>query len=527
MSHRSPAVFMVILVSLCVFPSVAPAGPPYVVVDTGQSGCYDDKNAIPCPAPGQAFYGQDAEYRGAEPAYRDNGDGTVSDLNTGLMWVKDRGPMITWDEAMRGAKDCRAGGYSDWRAPTIKELYSLIDFTGGQGVTEASSKPYIDTRFFGFRYGDQSAGNRLIDCQDWSSTEYAGTTMNGNPTVFGVNFADGRIKGYPKVEPRNRRAKTLYIRYVRGNPNYGINRFRDNGDGSVTDAATGLTWQKADSGRGLDWKDALAYAESLRLAGHDDWRLPNAKELQSIVDYSRSPAIDPVFSMSDAKGYYWTGTTHLEHGRADAAVYLAFGPAMGYMSIPPGAGSPRLIDVHGAGAQRSDPKSGDPSRFPQGRGPQGDDIRIHNLARCVRGGQVAAVSPAALSNSKDAAYDSQGAASQPEYGSGGQDMGRRGMGGQGMGWSGDPGAGRAAMGGPHGQGGQGGQNGRMGPPPEAFSACSGKASGAQCSFNAPHGLVSGICGQMPSGFVCVPAGGPGGPGGPGGGGAPGWPPPMQ
>jgi len=46
----------------------------------------------------------------------------------------------------------------------------------------------------------------------------------------------------------------------------------------------------------------------------------------------------------------------------------------------------RLLDVHGAGAQRSDPKVGDASQFPHGRGPQGDVIRIRKMVRCVRGG---------------------------------------------------------------------------------------------------------------------------------------------
>jgi hypothetical protein len=46
------------------------------------------------------------------------------------------------------------------------------------------------------------------------------------------------------------------------------------------------------------------------------------------------------------------------------------------------------VDVHGAGAQRSDPKSGDPRQFPRGRGPQGDVIRIFNHVRLVRGGGV-------------------------------------------------------------------------------------------------------------------------------------------
>ncbi len=52
-------------------------------------------------------------------------------------------------------------------------------------------------------------------------------------------------------------------------------------------------------------------------------------------------------------------------------------------STAPGAEF-RYVDVHGAGAQRSDPKSGDPADFPHGRGPQGDVIRIFNFVRLVR-----------------------------------------------------------------------------------------------------------------------------------------------
>jgi hypothetical protein len=64
--------------------------------------------------------------------------------------------------------------------------------------------------------------------------------MNSNTTVFGVNFADGRIKGYPgDISPRGQPMKQ-FVRYVRGNPEYGINDFADNGDGTITDTATGL-----------------------------------------------------------------------------------------------------------------------------------------------------------------------------------------------------------------------------------------------------------------------------------------------
>ena len=54
------------------------------------------------------------------------------------------------------------------------------------------------------------------------------------------------------------------------------------------------------------------------------------------------------------------------------------------MATPPGSGSCQLLDVHGAGAQRSDPKRGDPSAWPLGHGPQGDVVRIFNYVRAVR-----------------------------------------------------------------------------------------------------------------------------------------------
>ena len=177
------------------------ADQPYTVVGTGQTRCYDNRREIAPPKPGEPFYGQDAQHPGVAPSYRDNGNGTVSDLNTGLMWVKARGEKMPWEAAVAGAMVCRVGTHQDWRMPTIKELYSLIQFTGqSQGPT--ASTPFLDTNYFGFAFGDQSKGERSIDCQDWTATAYLSTTMNGNATVFGVNFADGRIKGYPKVMHR-------------------------------------------------------------------------------------------------------------------------------------------------------------------------------------------------------------------------------------------------------------------------------------------------------------------------------------
>ena len=364
---------------------------PYAIVDTGQDRCFSNDREIAYPQAGAAFEGQDAQYQGRAPAYKDNGDGTVTDLNTGLMWQKtpDLKNKSTFAQAVAGAKSFALAGHRDWRLPTIKELYSLIDFRGYSAHTVAQSKPYIDTDFFAFVWGREQMGERLIDAQYWSATEYLGKTMSGNATVFGVNFADGRIKGYGKVSPRGE--MTEFVRYVRGNTKYGVNDFADNGDGTVTDRATGLTWQKADSGKGMNWESALAYAKGLKLAGHDDWRLPNAKELQSIVDYTRAPdatdhakrgpALSSVFKMGDPEAWYWTGTTHLENHSCGFAVYVCFGKAMGAMHG-------EKMNVHGAGAQRSDPKTGNPADWSSGNGPQGDEVRILNYVRCVRGGGV-------------------------------------------------------------------------------------------------------------------------------------------
>jgi hypothetical protein len=373
----------------------------YRVVDTGQSDCYNASgDPIACPRPGGPFYGQDAQFKGPGFDYTDNGNGTVTDNVTGLMWQQDPGRKMTYGQALAGARACRLAGYADWRLPTIKELYSLIDFRGRdpnirRGRETGGLRPFLDTNFFRFRYGNEGEGERLIDSQYASGTLYVGPGRPGEGgKLFGVNFADGRIKGYG-LHPRGR-DKTFYVLYVRGNPAYGRNHFVDNGDGTVTDTATGLMWQQADSGRGMDWAAALSYARSLRLGGRSDWRLPSAKELQSIVDYTRSPdktgsaAIDPVFRASTIRNEagqtdfpcYWTGTTHASwNGRGAAAVYVAFGRAMGFMNG-------RWVDVHGAGAQRSDPKEGDASDFPRGRGPQGDAIRILNDVRCVRGGSA-------------------------------------------------------------------------------------------------------------------------------------------
>lgn len=362
----------------------------YTIVDTGLDDCFSDTGYMACPLSTAAFYGQDAQHTGPQLAYRDNGDGTVTDLNTGLMWQKtpDLDDQPTYAEAVAGASTLRLAGYSDWRLPSLKELYSLMDFNGNSRA--ATLVAYLDTNYFDFAWGDENAGARVIDAQYWTSNQYVGRVMNGEIAIFGVNFADGRIKGYPRDIGPGGVVSTHFVRYVRGNPEYGVNQFESLGESTVLDASTGLIWQRSDDGGTRNWEEALSYCAALDLDGESDWRLPNAKELQSIVDYTRAPdamdssqqgpAQDPIFGISDSEGWYWSSTTHLEGPNPGAAVYITFGQATGFM----GSGY-TLMNVHGAGAQRSDPKSGDPAAYPVGLGPQGDVIRIQNLVRCVRG----------------------------------------------------------------------------------------------------------------------------------------------
>jgi hypothetical protein len=471
----------------------------YPIVDTNQTILFGSNSSTTFSTlqSGQDFFGQDANYLGNEPSYTDNGDGTITDNVTGLMWQQDPDrngdgnidsqDTLSFADAKAGADDFRLAGYSDWRLPTIKELYSLIDFSGSTGTADPSSTsvpsdavPYLDTEYFKFAYGDTANGRRYIDAQYWSNTEYVSTTMagvssaTGNPTAFGVNFADGRIKGYGSDYRVVNDAR--FVRYVRGSDKYGLNLFNDNGDGTISDSATGLMWMQNDSGQfnvgsqgngSLNWQEALAWCEGLSYAGYDDWRLPNAKELQSLVDYSRSPdttnsaAIDPLFNVTaitdEASNlnypFYWSGTTHRDG--PDFAVYIAFGEALGCMA-PAGSSTLVVTDVHGAGAQRSDPKTANNTALGCSNGPQGDIIRVYNYARCVRGGT--------------ATINTQGATANFPTNTGTGDT--------------------------------------TTPPTEAIAACSRLNQGDSCTVQTPQGNITGTCGMAPdSSLACIPDGG--------------------
>jgi len=88
----------------------------------------------------------------------------------------------------------------------------------------------------------------------------------------------------------------------------------DNGDGTVTDQVTGLTWQKTDGGE-MTWEQARAFARKLRLGDRADWRLPNSMELFSIVDHGKhGPAMDTKFFTPTEARYWWTDSSRADDG---------------------------------------------------------------------------------------------------------------------------------------------------------------------------------------------------------------------
>ncbi len=323
----------------------APSGGQGRRLKTGQTLCFNTTNFIggaPC-----AGTGQDAEFQaGAARNYVDNGDGTITDATTGLMWEKlsddgglhDTDDVYTWANAFSDKiatlNATNFAGHADWRLPNINELQTLSKYD--------SSEPSIDGVF----KTACTAGCSTATCSCastagyWSATTVAAVPSNAWLGGWAHGFMSSRAKsGANKVRavrddsaspaPAGKIVKTgqtaCFDGAGAGIPCAGTGQdgelqtglarnYVDNGDGTITDATTGLMWEKLSDDNGIHDKDhGYVWANAMRVkiqtlngsnfAGHGDWRLPNVNELQSLASYGLgSPAVAPAFNTNCAPG---------------------------------------------------------------------------------------------------------------------------------------------------------------------------------------------------------------------------------
>lgn len=289
-------------------------------------------NRLPVPDSGQtnsytAIFGEDSDYALWTPAYTNTG-GMVHDLRTGRMWQETDGGEMTWEDAAAYAAALRLGGYSDWRLPSVHELFGILH--------QGRSNPAMDTSVF-----------QSTLAEYWWSRD---PQVDNSNNVWVVN-AGGGAGPHPKSETIGAGGnKRFHVRCVRGAPVPSASglrhHFLGNADGTVTDLDTGLTWQQAES-VAVSWTGALGYAESLSLGGQTDWRVPNIKELQSLTDETlAAPALDARFFPEAHAALYWSSTTLA----GDANQAWTVDPAYGIASYADKSQSHYVRCVRGGGS---------------------------------------------------------------------------------------------------------------------------------------------------------------------------------
>ena len=251
---------------------------PFKLQDTGQTTGYS------------ATQGEDSDFALNTPSYTDNGDGTVTDNNTGLMWQKTDGGEMTYENAVTYCNGLTLAGYSDWRLPAGIELFSINNYN--------HINPALNTVYF-----------TTTQAEYWWTRE----TQADDATKVWVVNAGGGIGAHPKTETISAGGtKRFHARAVREaiSTIFSVSHFTDNGNGTIADNYTGLTWQKIQSPNTMTWEEALVYAGSLSLAGKSDWRLPNVKEIQSLNEMSLfKPSFNRTYFPNVLSGNYWSSTT--------------------------------------------------------------------------------------------------------------------------------------------------------------------------------------------------------------------------
>jgi hypothetical protein len=251
------------------------------------------------------------------PRFTDNGNGTVTDNLTGLMWTKDANldGIKTWADALTYVNGLDYATYDDWRLPNRKELRSLTDY-GEINPSLPSGHPFINVELGGDFYWSSTTAAYTANGA-WISSALdgylGGSLKTDNRYVWPVRGTTAQPAQLPKTGQT-----TLYAAGDDGDLEAGVAwpspRFTDNGDGTVTDNLTGLMWaQDANLDGTKTWADALTYVNALGLAGYNDWRLANVNELESLINAEEadSAAWLNTQGFTDVQAaIYWTSTTY-------------------------------------------------------------------------------------------------------------------------------------------------------------------------------------------------------------------------
>ncbi|MCX6136582.1 MAG: DUF1566 domain-containing protein [Ignavibacteriales bacterium] len=262
---------------------------PRKLPDTGQITDY-----TPLP-------GEDSDFLINAPSYTNKNDGTILDNITGLMWQQGDGGEMTFEKAGVYCDTLTLGGYTDWRLPTGFEIFGILNHD--------KLNPAMDVTYFPKTLAEY-----------WWSSE---VRVDDATKVWAAN-AGGGIGAHPKTETVSAGGtKKFHVRAVRNtkSPVTITLRYVDNGNGMITDRATGLIWQKVQPSATMTWDNALKYSDTLSLGGQTDWRIPNIKELQSINDPGLAkPSIDRSSFTSAVTGRYWSSTS--QYSAATRAWFL-------------------------------------------------------------------------------------------------------------------------------------------------------------------------------------------------------------
>jgi formylglycine-generating enzyme required for sulfatase activity len=254
---------------------------PNRLQDTGQTSSY---TGTP---------GEDSDLILNPPSFTDNGDGTIIDYNTGLMWQKTDGGEMTFESASAYCENLVLGGYSDWRLPTGSELFNINQFD--------KINPALNTTYF-----------TKTTAEYWWTSE----VRADDATRVWVTNAGGGIGAHPKSETKSAGgSKYFHARAVRNafSASFSVQHFTDNNNGTITDNYTGLVWQKIQSPNTLTWEEALAYSSTVTMDGKSDWRLPNIREIQSLNDVSLiKPSFNKTWFPNVVSGNFWSSTTLIQ-----------------------------------------------------------------------------------------------------------------------------------------------------------------------------------------------------------------------